>query len=639
MSVARGGVTAALVAVGLAGFCGFARAAPAAADAACQSGAVTFTSPAPPSERCYTVPADVSRLAIRAVGGKGGDASDAAGGMGAVVTGDLPVTAGETLYVEVGANAAWSHGSAGAGGGLASDVRTVSCGSPCKLLGEPSLDSRLLVAAGGGGGGGTGFGVGRNAGGAGGSAVADTAGDGSSGTLGTEGVESAAGLGGDGGTALAGGRGGGSGGTADAGDGAAGGLGVGGAGGASGGGGIVVGTGGAGGGGGGGYYGGGGGGGGGALDDGAGGGGGGAGSSFVAPSLTGRSFAVDMTGVPEVQITPIPTPVVSLDPATGLSFPGRQPVQTSSDPQTLTLTDTGDAPLEISGVTLGGTDPGDFVLGANGCTSQIAPGASCTLQVSFTPQAQGPRSATLQIASNALGSPVSVPLSGTATVPDPPVATISSPADGQSFAVGQSVTASFSCTESRSGGPGISSCTDSNGASGGTGTLDTTSPGTFTYTVTATSKDGQSTKTSISYDVTAAPAPPPTPVVVPASKPVTISAITISQVKLTGPTITWCKHCTYPNTRLTFNLSAGADIRLGLMAKTHGRFKQVATTTLHGHRGHNSFRVGGRWHGQLVPHRTMHILVDLRQGTHWTLVKTLKLTVHSPYTTEVLNRR
>ena len=132
---------------------------------------------------------------------------------------------------------------------------------------------------------------------------------------------------------------------------------------------------------------------------------------------------------------------------------------------------------------------------------------------------------------------------------------------------------------------------------------------------------------------------PAQPEVVPASTPVTISAITISQVKLTGATITWCKRCTYPNTRLTFNLSASADIHLNLMAKaTHGHWKQVAAATLHGHKGHNSFRVGGRWHGQLVPHRTMHILVHIQQGTNWALVKTLTLTVHSPYTTRVLNR-
>jgi len=84
----------------------------------------------------------------------------------------------------------------------------------------------------------------------------------------------------------------------------------------------------------------------------------------------------------------------------------------------------------------------------------------------------------------------------------PPEASIESPASGGAYLQGTVVTTKFSCTEGEEG-PGLESCTDSNGGSGTSGVLETSTPGLHTYTVTAKSKDEETGTASISYTVVA----------------------------------------------------------------------------------------------------------------------------------------
>jgi hypothetical protein len=86
-------------------------------------------------------------------------------------------------------------------------------------------------------------------------------------------------------------------------------------------------------------------------------------------------------------------------------------IGTPSGAQAETLTNTGTATVVISSIALTGTNATDF--GQNHtCGSSLAAGADCTINVTFTPSQFGPRSASLTITDNTVGSPHSVSLGG-----------------------------------------------------------------------------------------------------------------------------------------------------------------------------------------------------------------------------------
>lgn len=92
-------------------------------------------------------------------------------------------------------------------------------------------------------------------------------------------------------------------------------------------------------------------------------------------------------------------------------------------------------------------------------------------------------------------------LSGSeARIAAPPKAHVESPSSGGVYTLNQVVMTTFSCAEGAFG-PGLESCTDSGGATGGTGDLNTSELGEHTYGVTARSIDGLKGHDSIHYEV------------------------------------------------------------------------------------------------------------------------------------------
>ncbi len=130
----------------------------------------------------------------------------------------------------------------------------------------------------------------------------------------------------------------------------------------------------------------------------------------IADNLTTSPTTFNLTGTGVA-------PGVSLTPSS-LTFTTPQTLHTSATPLSVKLTNTGTSALTISGITITGANAGDFSLAPAGtCGASLAIGANCTINVTFTPTANGTRTAAVSIADSASGSPQTVGLTGTGGSP------------------------------------------------------------------------------------------------------------------------------------------------------------------------------------------------------------------------------
>lgn len=109
---------------------------------------------------------------------------------------------------------------------------------------------------------------------------------------------------------------------------------------------------------------------------------------------------------------------------------GAQGLATTGAARTATVTNNGQADLKISKVSASGTNAADIVLGGTCAAATVAPAATCTVTVALKPSALGPRSASVDIASNAPSGTASLSVGGVGIAIASPELTLSQPAIG-----------------------------------------------------------------------------------------------------------------------------------------------------------------------------------------------------------------
>lgn len=125
--------------------------------------------------------------------------------------------------------------------------------------------------------------------------------------------------------------------------------------------------------------------------------------------LRAATYGRGIWQIPLLTASTAALPAMTLSP-TSLNF-ASQAAGTASTPQTVTVTNSGSAPLTINRLAIAG----DFSETGNCTGNSIAVGSSCTVQVIFVPTTAGNRTGQLTIYGNVAGGQATITLSGTAT--------------------------------------------------------------------------------------------------------------------------------------------------------------------------------------------------------------------------------
>ena len=145
-------------------------------------------------------------------------------------------------------------------------------------------------------------------------------------------------------------------------------------------------------------------------------------SLAITDNATGSPQTVSLTG------TGAQAPAVSLSPQS-LTF-GQENIGLTTAPQTVTLSNTGNALLSISNIAIAYIGQWTDFNQSNNCGSSVPTGANCTISVTYSPHVTGSVQSALAITDNASGTPQTVSLSGTGVPPVTPAGTYWVDVDG-----------------------------------------------------------------------------------------------------------------------------------------------------------------------------------------------------------------